>query len=299
MKKAKRVNYGDLIFNIFNTAFMIFLVFITLFPFWVCLVGSFSDSYEYTRGGIYFWPRKFNLYNYKVVFMDKTIFDAYLVTVLRTVIGTPSSLLFTSMVAYGMSRKNLKFRNVYMNYMLVTMFFGGGLIPYYVVLKKLGLIDNFLVYIIPLLFSVWNMLVFIAYFREIPEEILESARVDGMNEYGIFLFFILPLSKPVLAAIALFTAVSHWNSFYDSLVFTSSSKLQTIQLFLYKIMSNSAEAAGMARAAAMAVPPGVRKPSAETIKLATMMVTTVPILVSYPFLQKYFIKGVMIGSVKG
>lgn len=295
----KKTNYADLVFNILNTAFMIALVFITLFPFWACLVGSFSDSYEYTRGGVYFLPKGFNLYNYKVVFMDKTIFNAYLITILRTVIGTVTSLLFTSMVSYGMSRKNLKGRKIYMNYMLVTMFFGGGLIPYYVVLKQLRLIDNFLVYIIPLLFSVWNMLIFIAHFKEIPEVILESARIDGVNEYGIFLYFILPLSKQVLAAIALFTAVSHWNSFYDSLVFTSSNELQTIQLFLYRIMSNSSEAAGMARAAAMAVPPGVRKPSSETIKLATMMVTTVPILVSYPFLQKYFIKGVMIGSVKG
>lgn len=295
----KKASYGDLAFNIFNTVFMIFLVVITLFPFWACLVGSFSDSHEYTRGGVYLWPKGFNLYNYKVVFMDKTIFNAYLITILRTVIGTITSLLFTSMVSYGMSRKNLKGRKLYMNYMLVTMFFGGGLIPYYVVLKQLRLIDNFLVYIIPLLFSVWNMLIFIAHFRTIPEVILESARIDGVNEYGIFLFFILPLSKQVLAAIALFTAVSHWNSFYDSLVFTTSNELQTIQLFLYRIMSNTSEAAGMARAAAMAVPPGVRKPSSETIKLATMMVTTVPIIISYPFLQKYFIKGVMIGSVKG
>ncbi|NLM09568.1 MAG: carbohydrate ABC transporter permease [Clostridiaceae bacterium] len=294
----KKVNSTDLVFNILNTIFMLFLVFITVFPFWVCLVGSFSDSYEYTRGGIFFIPRGFNLYNYKVVFMDKTVYNAFLVTILRTIIGTVSSLLFTSLVAYGMSRKNLKGRNLYMSYMLVTMFFGGGLIPYYVVLRKLGLIDNFLVYIIPLLFSVWNMLVFIAYFREIPEVILESARIDGVNEYGIFFMFIVPLSKPVFAAVALFTAVSHWNSFYDSLVFTSSNKLQTIQLFLYRIMSNSSEAAGMARAAAMAVPPGIRKPSSETIKLATMIVTIAPILVSYPFLQKYFIKGVMIGAVK-
>ncbi|HEY8421180.1 MAG TPA: carbohydrate ABC transporter permease [Thermoclostridium sp.] len=294
----KSVNKADLIFNIFNSVFMLFLVFITVLPFWVCLAGSFSDSYEYTLGGVIFLPRGFNLYNYKVVFMDKTIFDAFLITILRTVIGTISSLLFTSLVAYGMSRKNLKGRNIYMSYMLVTMFFGGGLIPYYVVLKKLGLIDNFLVYIIPLLFSVWNMLVFISYFREIPEVILESARIDGINEYGIFFLFIVPLSKPVFAAIALFTAISHWNSFYDSLVFTSSNKLQTIQLFLYRIISNSSEAAGMARAAAMAVPPGIRKPSSETIKLATMIVTIAPILVTYPFLQKYFIKGVMIGAVK-
>lgn len=294
----KSVNKADLIFNIFNSVFMLFLVFITVLPFWVCLAGSFSDSYEYTLGGVIFLPRGFNLYNYKVVFMDKTIFDAFLITILRTVIGSISSLLFTSLVAYGMSRKNLKGRNIYMSYMLVTMFFGGGLIPYYVVLKKLGLIDNFLVYIIPLLFSVWNMLVFISYFREIPEVILESARIDGINEYGIFFLFIVPLSKPVFAAIALFTAISHWNSFYDSLVFTSSNKLQTIQLFLYRIISNSSEAAGMARAAAMAVPPGIRKPSSETIKLATMIVTIAPILVTYPFLQKYFIKGVMIGAVK-
>lgn len=294
----KSVNKVDLIFNIFNSVFMLFLVFITVLPFWVCLAGSFSDSYEYTLGGVIFLPRGFNLYNYKVVFMDKTIFDAFLITILRTVIGSISSLLFTSLVAYGMSRKNLKGRNIYMSYMLVTMFFGGGLIPYYVVLKKLGLIDNFLVYIIPLLFSVWNMLVFISYFREIPEVILESARIDGINEYGIFFLFIVPLSKPVFAAIALFTAISHWNSFYDSLVFTSSNKLQTIQLFLYRIISNSSEAAGMARAAAMAVPPGIRKPSSETIKLATMIVTIAPILVTYPFLQKYFIKGVMIGAVK-
>ncbi|MCM3746419.1 carbohydrate ABC transporter permease [Paenibacillus pasadenensis] len=290
---------GDRVFEFANSLFMIGLIVVTLLPFWMCLVGSFSDGNEYLRGAISLWPEGFNFYNYKVVFMDKTIYSAFLVTIMRTLIGTALSVLFTALVSYGLSRSNLKGRNIYSVFLLISMFFSGGLIPYYLVLKQLGLIDSFFVYIIPALFSVWNMLIFQSYFREIPSVVIESARIDGAGEYRIFFQLILPLSKPVLAAIALFSVVGHWNAFYDSMIFTSSQSLETIQLFLYRIISNSSEAAGMAKAAADAVPVGARKVNPETIKMATMMVTTFPILISYPFLQKYFVKGVMIGSVKG
>lgn len=286
-------------FDLVNYFTMAVIVVVTLYPFWFCLIGSVSDGFEYSKGGVYFIPRGLNIYNYKIVFRNSDIFEAFLVTVLRTVAGTLSSVLFTALVAYGMSRRILKGRKVYMTIMLATMFFGGGLIPYYIVLKQLHLINTFMVYIIPWLFSVWNMIIFKAYFTDIPDSLLESARIDGAGEYRIFWNFIIPLSTPVLAAIALFSAVAHWNSFYDSLVFTSSRSLQTIQVFLYRIMSNASEAAGMARAAADAVPVGVRRPSSDTIRLATMVVTTLPVVITYPFLQKYFIKGIMIGSVKG
>lgn len=290
---------GDRIFDALNLLVMLSIVVITLGPFWYCLVGSLNDGFDFLRGGILLWPRVFTTMNYRAVFADSAIFQAYKITVARTVLGTVSSVLFTAMVAYGLSKKYLIGRKFYNAIMLFTMFFGGGLIPYYLTLKVLGLIDNFLVYIIPCLFSVWNMIIFQTSFREIPQSLFESAKIDGAGEYRIFFQIVIPLSKPILAAIALFVGVGHWNSYYDSMVFTTSNSLQTIQVFLMKVITNVSEATGLGQRAAAAVPEGARKLTPETIKLATMMATTIPIIIIYPFLQKYFVKGVMIGSIKG
>ncbi|NMO98059.1 carbohydrate ABC transporter permease [Paenibacillus lemnae] len=290
---------GEKWFTIFNTFVMIVVMFFMVAPFWFSLVGSFNEGLDYLRGGVYFWPREFTWSNYISVFSDPTIYNAYFVTAARTILGTILHVLFTSLIAYGLSRPSLKGKSVYIIYIMVTMFFSGGLVPTYLLYRSLGLLDNFLVFIIPTMFSVWNMMILLSFFRSIPESLIESAKIDGAGEYRIFAQFVLPLSMPALAAIALFTGVGHWNSYYDTLMFTTSESLQTIQLFLMRVVTDADFAQGMSAQAANLVPEQAKKTSPETLKLAMMIATTAPILVIYPFLQRYFVKGVMIGSIKG
>ncbi|WP_139996189.1 carbohydrate ABC transporter permease [Paenibacillus paridis] len=290
---------GDKWFDAFNVIIMTAIVVLTIAPFWFALVGSFNQGLDYMRGGVYFWPRTFTLSNYFSVFSDQTIFHAYFVTISRTIVGTALHVAFTALVAYGMSRRALAGRNVYMIVMMFTMFFYGGLVPTYLLYKDLGLLNNFLVYIIPTMFSVWDMIIVMSFFRSIPEQIIESAKIDGAGEYRIFLQLILPLTKPVLAAIALFNGVYHWNAYTDAMLFTTKEALEPVQLFLMRIVTDSSEASKFGEQAASVMPEEAKQISPETLKLAMMMATTAPILVIYPFLQKYFVKGVLIGSVKG
>ena len=182
---------------------------------------------------------------------------------------------------------------------MFTMFFGGGLIPYFLLIRSLHLYNTFWVYIIPSLFNVWNMIIIQSFMRELPEALNESAKMDGAGEYRIFLQIILPLSKPVIAAIALFTIVGHWNSYFDSMMYTADVSLQTIQLYLKKVITDPSVAAGMGATAARVVPDAAAKITAQSVKLAAMAVTALPVVAIYPFLQKYFVKGMTIGAVKG
>lgn len=288
----------DIIFDIFNTILMLILIFLTLYPVWFCIVGSFNEGLDYMRGGVNFWPRKFTLSNYRVVLMEPRIKDAYKITILRTIIGVITHVLFTSLFAYGFSRRNLIGKKIYGTMGIITMFFSGGLIPSYLLYKWLRLLNSFWVYVIPALFNFWNVIIFQSFFREIPESINESARIDGANEYQIYFYLILPLSKPVLAALALFTGVWHWNSYFDSMVFTTSQELSTIQLLLMKIIRSTEGAANVASRAGEMLE-RQRDISSTTVQMATMVITSAPIMMLYPFLQKYFVKGVMIGSIKG
>jgi putative aldouronate transport system permease protein len=288
---------GDKVFDIFNIIGMCMLIFLTIYPFWYSLIGSLNEGADFIRGGVYLWPRKFTTANYRAVFQNMQLLDAFKITVARTILGTVFSVLFTVIFAYGFSRKNLKGRKIYAFMGIFTMFFSGGLIPYYMVIRQLGLFDSFLVYIIPSLFSFWNVIIFQAFFKEIPESIIESARIDGASEYRILFSLILPLSKPVIASIGLFTAVYHWNAYFDAMTFTNRAALQTLQVLLMKIVRSKEFAQTMTQAAARYVKKDELNP--VTVQLATIMVATIPIVVVYPFLQKYFVKGIMIGSIKG
>lgn len=278
---------------------MVLMMIIMVFPFWYCLVGSFNNGTDYLRGGIYFWPREFTWANYSAVFQNETIFTAFTVSVLKSVIGTATSLLVTAMAAYAMNRSQLRGKRFYIPFMTITMYFGGGLIPYFLLIANLGLYDNFWVYIIPGLFSVWNLIILKSFFAELSVSLIESAKMDGAGEYRIFFQIILPLSKPALATLILFSLVGHWNSYFDSMMFTSSTDLQTIQFFLKKLITDPGAASGLASSAAMAIPESARKVTPQTIKLAAMIITSAPIICVYPFLQKYFVKGLSLGSVKG
>ena len=276
--------------------FMLILCFVTLYPVWYTIVISFNDSSDALRGGIYWFPRKFSLESYRTVFMDKSIIRAFGVTVARTVIGTVTSILFTAMVGYAFSKKHIMGNKIYMLLGTVTMFFGGGLIPYFILLKNIGLYDNFWVYIIPSLFNFYNMIIFMSFFRELPAGLEESAKLDGANDLVVFIRIIVPLSMPVIATIALFNGVWHWNDYFSGVMYTNNADLQPIQTFLYRIVASAS-----ASKAVVSLPAGVsaQQVSSQSVRLATMVVTTAPIICVYPFMQKYFVKGMMIGSIKG
>ena len=289
---------GDKIFHFFNNFVMFLLLFITLYPFWYTFAISFNDGTDALRGGIYFWPRVFTLDNYRAVFQNRNLINGFIVSISRTVVGTFVFVLFTGMVAFAMSKNYLKFRKLYMTIGVITLFFSGGLIPYFLLIRDLGLRNNFLVYIIPNMFGFWNMVIMMTFFKQLPSELSESAEIDGAGDVRIFLSIILPLSKPILATMALFHGVFQWNEFFSAVLFIDSQALLPIQTILFRIV---AEAEAHTMLAQVNLPDIVaqRRLTSQSVTLATMVVTTVPIILVYPFLQKYFVKGMLIGSVKG
>ncbi|WP_271629021.1 carbohydrate ABC transporter permease [Caldicellulosiruptor sp. DIB 104C] len=291
-----KASLGDKIFDIFNITLMLIICFVTLYPIWYIIVYSFNDGKDAMLGGIYFWPRKFTLDNYITVFSNSDITTAFMVTIARTVITTTLHVFFTAMVAYAFMKKELIGRKIYMTMGTITLFFGGGLIPYFLLIKSLGLYNNFLVYVIPGMFNFYNLIIFQAFFRELPVELEESAKIDGANDFTIFTRVILPLSTPVLATIALFVGVYNWNDYFMGVIFINNPKLQPIQTFLYKVIAETTSNQMLANA-----PGGImtRNVTSQSIKMATMVVTTLPIVCVYPFLQKYFVNGLLIGAIKG
>jgi len=295
-----RLGMSDRVLMIFIYSFLALLAFTTLYPFWNAIVISFNMGSDTARGGVTFWPRQFTLENYKIVFEDSRLIGGFLITVSRTIVGTLTALFMTALLAYGMSKSELIGRKYYMIYFIVTMYFSGGLIPSFLLIRSLGMIDSFLVYIIPGLISVWNMIVFRTFFKGLPSGLEESAKIDGCGNWGTFFRIVLPLSGPVLATLGLFTAVAHWNDWFVATIYITSDHLIPIQTMLRQIINantvtdflSSADAGALARMEKM------QRITSKSLSMATMMVATVPIVILYPFLQRYFVKGVLIGSLK-
>ena len=280
-------------FDFVNVVLLLSLCILTLYPFYNIVITSLNDPTDAARGGIALWPRVFSIENYKVVFQDGRMAHAFFVTISRTIIGTATAVLFTAAFAYGVSKNELMGRRFFLMMAIITMYFSGGIIPYYLVVAKyLHLKGSFLVYIIPNLFNVFNAIIMLTFFKGLPKEIEESAKIDGAHDLRIFWQLILPVSKPVLATIALYNAVFHWNSWYDAMLFGNDNLLTLQQILMQIISSNS-------NVSLMASNLGLGTVSAQSLKLATMVITTLPIVFTYPFVQKYFVQGVMIGSVKG
>ncbi|WP_310602041.1 carbohydrate ABC transporter permease [Anaerosporobacter sp.] len=293
--KIKR-SRGTMIFDTCNVIFMLIICFLCLYPIWYVVVNSLNDANDALQGGIYWWPRKFSLANYKSVFSNGSVVQAFKVTVAKTLIGTTINVLFTAMVAYPLSKARLIGRKYYMAIGTVTMFFSGGLIPSFLLFKNLHLLNNFLVYIIPAAFNFFNLLIFINFFKEIPAALEESAKIDGAHDLKIFMKIIIPLSKPVFATIALFAGVGQWNDYFGGLMYmTNRTDLEPIQTFLYRLVAQvqSSQMAGN-----ISVQIKTSDTTSTAIKLAAMVITTLPICCVYPFLQKYFVKGMMVGAVK-
>lgn len=301
--KAKK-SVGDRIFDSCNIVLMLIIVAVTLYPFINSAAISLNDANDTTKGGITFYPRIFTLRNYELIFDNAKVYNAYIITVGRTVIGTISALLFTSMLAFGMAHRHLKWRKLYTMMCIIPMYFGGGLIPFYFLIKSLGMMNSFWVYIIPNLVGIWNMILMRTYFQGIPEALEESARIDGANYFTVFFRIILPVSTPIMATIALFIGVWQWNSWFDAAMFITRQNLKPMQSVLLSIISEAKFAESLSQTAAGAAADAGNigkaiKVNVRSITMATMIVTILPIIMVYPFLQRYFIKGIMVGSLKG
>lgn len=278
--------------------FLIFIFIVTFFPFWQIFVLSINDAGDSLRGGLLMWPRQLNLSSYKAVFQNEEILSSLGVTVTRTVIGVPLTVFCVAMLAYVLSKQELVHRRAINFFFVFTMYFSGGLIPTYMVIKALGLIDNFFVFIFPGMINIYWMILVRTYIEGLPKELFEAAASEGAGEFTIFLKVVLPLSMPVLATILLFSAISHWNAWYDSYIYTYKPQLKTLQAVLVKILNQYQTGAMVSQAQQMANEAKKMPVSSESIRMTVTMVATLPIILVYPFLQKYFIKGMLIGAVK-
>ncbi len=287
-------------FNIANTAFMVLFSFLCLYPFIFVLALSFNDGLDAQRGGIYVVPRILSLENYKTIFSNSDLVHAYLITIYRVSVGTVLSLALTSLTGFALSRQALPFRRFFNWMVFVPLYFSGGIIPYYMVLNALGLTNRLAVYVLPALLSSFNVILMRTFMKNLPESLFESARLDGAGELLVFRRVAFPLSGPVLATIALFTAVGHWNDWFTGLVFVFEKKLWPVSTLLLNILRSSEIQTYVNPKFFMST--GLvkhRVVTPESLKMAMLIVTTVPVLLIYPFLQKHFVKGVMIGSLKG
>ncbi|XID93039.1 carbohydrate ABC transporter permease [Paenibacillaceae bacterium WGS1546] len=284
-------------FNAINALFFIVVTFLVLYPIYQLLVISLNDPTDAMRGGLYWWPREFSLDSYRAVFDNDYMMNAFLVSVLRTVAGAACSVLATGMFAYGLTKPKLKFRRAYLLMAMFTMFFNGGLIPYFLLIQNIGLMDKFLVYIIPALINVWNMIIMKTFFESLPEALEESAMIEGYNYLQIFWKIVLPTSMPIVATIALFNGVAQWNAWFDAYLYITNQDLLPMQTILMRMISQNSAAQEVSKFAQHSA--GAARITAESLKTTTMIVVMAPIVLVYPFLQRYFVKGVMIGAIKG
>lgn len=294
-KKKKKGTSGDKVFTVCNTIFMILFVVITLYPILNTVAISFNDGTDALRGGIYLWPRKWSLKNYATVIQKDNLITGAYITVLRTVVGTVLSLAINAILAFIISRKRFLFKKELSLFWVITMYVNGGLIPTFLLYKGLGLTNSFWVYVIPGMVSAFNMLVIRTYMNGLPDSLEESAQLDGAGYTTIFLKIISPLCKPVYATVALFVAVGQWNSWFDAMLYNRmSANLTTLQYELMKLLSSvtnqSSSAEAMKNAAGTVTP--------TSIRAAATIVTILPIVCLYPFLQKYFVAGLTLGGVK-
>ncbi len=298
-----RMSLGDRIFDYLNILFMVLLMVVTLYPFVNTLAVSFNDPQDSIRGGIYLLPRAWSWDNYEFVFNEATIFHATMISVLRTVLGTVVTVFSSAMVAYTISREDYVLRKFITIAFILTMYFHGGLIPEFLLMRDLGLYNNFWVYIFPGVIGVFNLIIIRSFIYGLPDSILESARIDGAGEYRTFFNIVLPLCTPVLATVALFTAVFQWNAWFDVFLYNSSNiDLSTLQYELQKILQNSNASSGaksLGDVFANANNSAANTVTPLSIRATMTIVASVPIICVYPFLQKYFVKGMMVGGVKG
>ncbi|OWA37611.1 sugar ABC transporter permease [Saccharibacillus sp. O16] len=298
---TKKMRLEPLVFHTLNGLLMIAIAVITLYPFLNTFAVSMNAGNDTIRGGIYLWPRIWTDQNYRAVFANGHLLNAFWISVARTVIATVLSLFLTSMLAYTLSRKDYVLRKPITILVVLTMYFSAGLIPTYFLMKDLHLVGSFLVYIVPGLISAFNMIVIRTYIQTLPEGLIESAKIDGAGDFRTFISIILPLCQPVLATVALFVAVGQWNSWFDTFLYASSKQnLSTLQFELMKLLSSSMNLNSSVASSSGADPSAAAQNMVTpvSIRAAITIVASVPILLVYPFMQKYFVHGLQLGSVK-
>jgi putative aldouronate transport system permease protein len=293
---------AEVAFSVYKAIVLAFIVIVTLYPFWNTVVVSFNQAVDTTRGGLYLWPRIWTLQNYKSIWVSSNIPNALFISVARAVCSTLGNLFLTTMLAYALSRKEFVLRKPFTLIVLLSMYVNAGLFPNYFLIRFLHLNGTFWVYVIPSLVSAFNFIVIRTFIKTIPESLIESARMDGTSEFRIFWSFILPLSKPVLATVALFVAVGAWNAWFDTLLYNSAKpKLFTLQYQLMALLQqsmNQSKSAADINAAGMAANIIKSTVTPLSIRASGTIIATVPILIVYPFLQKYFVIGMNVGSIK-
>lgn len=283
------------IFLVCNAVFFCLILFLCLYPMWYVLVQSLSDNRQAINA--VFWPKGFTLQNYKEIFTMPDIFQALMVSVARTVIGTICTVIVSMLLGYAFSKQDIPFRKFLYRLLIVTMYVSGGLIPTYLVYKSYGLLNNFWVYILPSVISAYNVILVKTYVEQMPVSVEESAMIDGAGVLVIFIKIILPLAMPIAATIAIFASVAQWNAWFDNQIYTVTAKeLTTLQFLLYSYLNQAEQLLAQMKemggnVADLLTPRGV--------KMTITMVTVVPLLCVYPFMQRYLIKGIMIGAVKG
>ncbi|TNJ63884.1 carbohydrate ABC transporter permease [Paenibacillus hemerocallicola] len=268
----------------------------TLYPFWHVLMYALSDPKLSMGGGVFLLPRGFSLVSFQMLLDSKGIYTAYWNSIVRLFLGTFVNLLFTMMLAYPLSLRRFIGRNTITLMIFFTMLFSGGMIPTYLLVKQLGLLDSIWALIIPGAISAWNLLIMKNYFQSIPPELEESASIDGASPSRVLFTIILPVSMPVMAAIALFYGVAHWNNYFDAILYINSQSNQVLQVFLRTMLNGSSlqQVQGADNFVSH-----IGMVTEESVKMATVIASVLPMLLIYPFLQKYYVKGVLIGSVKG
>jgi putative aldouronate transport system permease protein len=281
------------IFKVVNVIILLLVVYVTLFPFLNVLAQSFSGQAEINAGKVNLIPKGFNVETYKTILHDKTFWTSYRNTIVYTVVATVISMVMTTMFAYVLAKKRLMGRKFFTSFAVFTMFFHGGLIPNYVLIKSLGLTNTMWAIVVPGAISIFNMLIMKSFFEAMPEELEEAASIDGSSTYGTFLKIILPLSKPILATMVLFYAVANWNAWFSAFLYLDQSNMFPVTLYLRNLLAGatSGQSAGATAADDL-------QQIAANIKAVTMVLTVLPILCVYPFVQKHFVSGIMLGSVK-
>ncbi len=299
LRRMRHQSPGDLAFAAFVGVALTAVVFATLYPIWFVAIASVSAPDLVQSGQVLLFPRGVNSFGYEQIFADARIWQGYRNTLTYAVVGTAINMLVTIPAAYALSRREFRARRVLIFFFAFTMFFNGGLIPNYLLYRDLGLLNTMWVFVLPTALNVYNLIIARAFFEHsLPEELHEAAFIDGASYFQVFTRMVIPLSKPILSVILLYYLVAHWNDFFTGLVFIRDADLQPLQVVLRDILlSNNVFAGGAGGAGGTGG--GYGQQFADQIKYGVIIVSTLPVVVLYPFLQKYFEKGVLIGSVKG
>ena len=291
--------------SIVSTVVVIALCVTIIVPFWNMFVLAFNDGADTTRGGVWIWPREFTFDNFVEVFKDGSIIQAYKITIARTVLGTVLSLFLLTMSAFVLKFRQLPGRNFFSMAIAFTMLFGGGLIPTYIQYYNLGLVNTFWIYIFPGCISAWNLIMIRSFFDTLPEALDESAKIDGCSYFRIYWNIVLPLSKPIIAVMVLYCAVGHWNDWFTGAFYQRSQSMWPAQTVLQQMLNRAMGEATkqltpeQLQDAAYMKSLNLTNVTSESLKMASVVITMTPILCIYPFIQKYFAKGVLVGSIKG